>query len=257
MAKSPGELIWIEDELKGIDFIRKPLFGGFGYYAEGKIFLVLFESEKHENTYKNITTPYHLWNGVLFPVEKTEHPRILKNFPYLFSHAVLQKWLYLPLETEDFEEKVVHVIKKLKKEFSLWGTVPKQKKRSLSKEKKTDFKKTTKIKSEKIDMKRPQMFRDDAAPVYDPKNYSKISDFKNLGASAEKDFLKAGIKTPGQFIKLGWQGTLKKLVKINKKNAHSMYAYALIGALNNQDWFRLSDEQKKEAQDFCKKLRNQ
>ncbi len=46
-----------------------------------------------------------------------------------------------------------------------------------------------------------------------------------------------------------------KLVKINKKHRHSLYAYAMIAALKNQDWSELSEEDKKEARDFVKSMK--
>ncbi len=83
----------------------------------------------------------------------------------------------------------------------------------------------------------------------------RIIDFKNLGPETEKAFLKAGINSAKQFIALGWQKTMVKLSKENPKHIHSIFAYALIGALKNQVWNRISEEDKLAARQFTKKLR--
>ncbi len=111
-----------------------------------------------------------------------------------------------------------------------------------------------KPKTEKIDTRFPQMFRDES---FEEKRttYKKISDMRNLGPNTEKAMHKANIKTVDQFVKLGWKKTLAKLVKTNPKNRHSIFAYALIGALKNQDAFHISEEDKKAARDFCASLK--
>jgi hypothetical protein len=98
------------------------------------------------------------------------------------------------------------------------------------------------------------MFRDQPAE-HILKQAKKITDLKNLGPMTEKNLAKAGIKTAQQFIKLGWKTTMKKLVAVDPKNRHSMFAYALIGALKNQDCNRISQEDKDEARKFVASLK--
>lgn len=100
---------------------------------------------------------------------------------------------------------------------------------------------------------KPRMFQDEPAELK-LKSAKKISDLKNLGPSSEVGFAKAGI-TLNLFKKHGWQWAMKKLHKSNPKNLHTMYAYALIGALKNQEWNAISDAEKKEAKEFCASLR--
>jgi len=100
----------------------------------------------------------------------------------------------------------------------------------------------------------PQMFRDHP----EEKKLSKakrISDLKNLGPVMESAFLAAGIKTPKQMIKMGWKSVMKKLCLHNPKNHHSILAYAVIGALKDEVWNRISDEDKRHAREFMKSLR--
>jgi DNA transformation protein and related proteins len=86
---------------------------------------------------------------------------------------------------------------------------------------------------------------------------SRISDLKNLGPKTEAHFTNIGITTALQFKKLGWKKTMEKLVNSNPKLRHSVYAYALIGALQNTDWNRISNEDKQAARAFCLLLKNQ
>lgn len=241
MAKELQNLHWVEESLPRLHR-RKRMFGGFAYYLEEKLILVIFES--YGNTsYRGKKYNFEIWNGCMFPVEKNVQPQVLNLFPFLVSHPVLPKWLYLPADSEDFDNNIELLLKEIRRRNEWLGTYPKEK--SVKKPKKSD---------EKINMRVPQMFRDE--PAQDVLNKAKkISDLKNFGPETEKGFLKAGIKTPQQFIKMGWKKALQKLCKNNPKNAHSIFAYGMIGALKNQVWNSISDADKIEAQEFTKQLR--
>ena len=111
-----------------------------------------------------------------------------------------------------------------------------------------------KFKSEKIDMRRPSLFRDED-PNKAIKKAIRISDLKNLGPATEKSMNSAGIKKVQQFVNLGWKKTMVKLINENSKNCHSIFAYALIGALSNTDWNRITDEEKLEARNFIRSFK--
>ncbi|MEN0057615.1 MAG: TfoX/Sxy family DNA transformation protein [Bdellovibrio sp.] len=250
MAKSPRELIWIEDLLPEGRFQRRPLFGGFAYYIGEKMVMALFESPGSKS-YKGENFDFELWNGCMFPVDHEYQTKARARFSFLVSHPILSKWLYLPLETEGFEELIGEVLVEALRPSSYWGTIPKPKNKGrLKSEKKTVLTKDL----DKIDTRRPRMFADIPAEEH-LAQAKKISDLKNLGPVAQDLFIRAGIKTPQQFIKMGWQKALVKLVSIDKKCLHSLYAYSLIGALKNQEFNLISDEDKQEARDFTKSLR--
>lgn len=138
-------------------------------------------------------------------------------------------------------------MKEIRRRPKLFGVSPKSKKTKKSK--------VETASSEHVDTRRPRMFSDE--PFDDRlKKTNKISDLENLGPASEKEFLKAGIKSADQFVKLGWQKSLVKLVKSNPRNRHSIFAYALIGALKNKEWNRISDQEKLEAKTFVASLRN-
>lgn len=242
VAKELPSLQWVE-ELLPPNCLRKPMFGGFAYYCDQKIVLVMFEKSGDRN-HKDKTYDFELWNGCMFPTERENHAEALKIFPFLVPHPVLPKWLYLPTDTEDFERNVEDILKLIRRRSKIFGVIPKPKKKT-AKAKKEDS---------RIDTRRPRMFSDEPKEQILTKA-KKISDLKNLGPESEKAFAKAGIRTAPQFIKLGWKKTLQKLVRSNPKNCHSLYAYALIGALTNTEWSRISEQEKSEAKEFTRSLR--
>lgn len=241
MASTLADLEWIEDHLPK-QHQRKKMFGGFAYYIEEKLMLLIFEAFGNKS-YRGQKYNYEIWNGCMFPVEKAVQAEVLDLFPFLINHPVLPKWLYLPAESENFENNAESVLKEIRRRNVLFGTFPKEKRL-----------KKTKQPGERINMKTPQMFRDEPAAETLSKA-KRISDLKNFGPETEKGFIRAGIKTPQQFIKMGWKKALQKLSEKNPKSIHAIFAYAMIGALKNQMWNLISEEDKLEAQAFTKKLR--
>jgi hypothetical protein len=255
VAKELEELYWIEELLPQYHSRRK-MFGGFAYYADEKLILFLIESLGNR-TYRGQEFDFEIWNGVMFPAEKEHHPEILQKYPFLRNHPILPKWLYIPVGVEDFESEVESVMRELRRKNPLFGSFPKPRS-PKGKSKGTSglrAKDTRSEKAERIDTRTPRMFSDEPAEERLLK-VQKISDFKNIGPETERLFLKAGIKTPLQFKKLGWKKTMIQLCKSDPKNNHSMLAYAVIGALENKFWAGISDEAKKEARKFMKSLRD-
>lgn len=274
MAKDLFELKWIETLLPS-GTIRKPMFGGFAYYLDSKLILTAFESPG-DTSYKNKKFLFEIWHGLMFPCEKIHHELLLRDYPFLINHPVLPKWLYLPISNESFEENAEIIFKQIRKNSPFFGVIPKTKKprgkfQNKIQSKTKNFTQSKiknaiqnkiinkrsnheKEKFEKIDTRFPRMFKDEPAENILSKA-QRISDLKNLGPASENEFQKAGIKSAHQFIKLGWKKALSKLVKVNSKNRHSIFAYALIGALKNQEWNRISEEDKLEARLFVSSLK--
>lgn len=254
MAKEPQELKWVESLLPEEGYRRKSMFGGFAYYIDEKMVLAMFESPGGDQTYKGIKYKFELWNGCMFPVDHEFQEKALKRFPFLVSHPILPKWLYLPLNTENFEDLVTDVMAQAIKPTGFWGTIPKGKaKRGRTVKKSSKDKASSKEIPEKIDTRTPRMFSDEPVALA-LQNAERISDLKNLGPTAERQFQKAGIKTAKKFIELGWKKSLLKLIKANPKNRHSIFAYTLIGALENKEWNRISEDAKQEARNFVRAL---
>lgn len=250
MAKELASLNWVE-ELLPQDYLRKRMFGGFAYYIDEKLMLLMFESEGNK-TYQGQKFDFEIWNGCMFPVEKERQAEVLEVFPFLFPHPVLGKWLYIPMETEDFDSNVQSVLREIRRKNELFGTIPKAK---GSKAKVTKKKAKAQDEEEIIDTRRPRMFSDEPGEKSVLKA-KKISDLKNLGPESERTFSNAGIKTAPQLVQMGWKKAMVKLCKSNPKNNHSIFAYAVIGALENRMWHLISEDSKREAREFMKSLRD-
>lgn len=233
MAKELLSLEWVEDLLPK-NYRRKAMFGGLAYYLDDLMILALFEDNRD-------------WNGCLFPVEREHHPQVMELFPVLSPHKILGKWLYLPMDTENFESHAQDIIDRMKKEVlkgsGIFGVIPAKKKAKAIKKEKDPL---AGIDYKRMDTRRPKMFADEAPEKVFEKAKS-IADLKNLGPQTDKHFKKAGIKTVDAFVKMGWQKAYAKLVKSNPKTRHTLYAYALIGALKNIDMFQITAEEKAEA----------
>ncbi len=147
MAKELTNLNWIE-ELLPDGYLRKPMFGGFAYYFENRLVLVMFESPG-DRSYKSKKFDFDLWNGCMFPVEREFHTSILEKFGFLINHPVLPKWFYLPVDTENFEHHLESLLKEIKRRSPKFGVIPKSKKPKA------------KTKTEKIDTRKPRMFMDE------------------------------------------------------------------------------------------------
>lgn len=150
MPRELTNLSWIE-ELLPSGHIRKPMFGGFAFYFASRLVLVMFENADDRRNYKNkAKNKAELWNGCLFPAEREYHPEILKQYPFLMNHPILPKWLYLPLDTEDFEEHAKVLLKEIRRQNHKFGVIPKPKKLKKQKSKKPGL----------VDPRRPRMFSD-------------------------------------------------------------------------------------------------
>ena len=247
MAKEPGELKWIESLFEEHEYRRKSMFGGFAYYVQEKMIMASFEGTG-SRVYRKKKYPFEIWNGCMFPVEKEYQDQALQKFSFLIPHPVLPKWLYLPLETENFEELAEKVLSQALRPDGYWGSIPKGKAKGRT----VKLKEST-LKTEKIDTRKPRMFSDEPAEnaLARLKN---ISELKNLGPKAEANLRKAGIPDVKTFVKLGWKKTMIKMIAKDPKFRHSMWAYALIGAIGNKDWNAVTEAEREEARNFVRAL---
>lgn len=105
-----------------------------------------------------------------------------------------------------------------------------------------------------IDTRHPRMFSD--LPVEEVlKKAVKISDLKNLGESSEREFAKVGITKASHLVKLGWKKAMIKLIKLNPRNNHLMFARAIIGAIQNKNLFAIDEADILEAKEFLGEIR--
>ncbi len=137
---------WIEDSLP-IDAIGKPKHGGMAYYLDDKLILILVEASRSYE-HKGTTYPFEIWNGCILPIESIKQGTVFIKFPFLTNHPASSKWLYLPQDTEDFNEHAKLVLRELNKKNPLFGLPIKIK---------------TSVSEELIDTRSPKLFGD--APV--------------------------------------------------------------------------------------------
>lgn len=113
------KLYWIEDLLPR-EVISRRMHGGVGYYLDEKLVLILVD---HGSSYehKGISYPFVIWNGCLFPIETIKQGRVFMDYPFLENHPASAKWLYLPSDTDDFDENINKLLKQIKKRNPLFG----------------------------------------------------------------------------------------------------------------------------------------
>ncbi len=82
-----------------------------------------------------------------------------------------------------------------------------------------------------------------------------IEEAKNLGPLTGAEFRTFGIDTVEKLKSLGWEKSYSMWVQHYPHRIHSIAAYAIIGAVNNQAYFKLDPELKAEAKNFVKELK--
>ncbi len=113
-------LSWIEEQLPP-EIDQKNMFGGVAYFLDERIVLILIESSKTRE-HKGKAYPFELWNGCLFPIEKIKQSTVFGRFTFLENHPARKNCLYLPADTEEFEEKVRLVLREINKRNPLFGS---------------------------------------------------------------------------------------------------------------------------------------
>lgn len=119
------------EPLMGLEsFAVRRSFGGVAIYLRGKNVCFVCE-DAVTRTYKDQTADAPLWHGLLFPTDYKHQESLRNEWPSLTQHAVLKKWVYLPMSSEDFETTATQIIQKIKKGDERFGVEPsKNKKRA-------------------------------------------------------------------------------------------------------------------------------
>ena len=124
--------------------IYKPMFGGLAVYFNGLMVACLME-DPAQHTYKDKKADYPIWFGMLICTSHEYHESLIEDFPELFPHPVLPKWLYLRMldDEADFRLSARKIINRIYKLDPRIGIVPKKRKKKTKKKTK---KKATKKK---------------------------------------------------------------------------------------------------------------
>lgn len=151
-----NNLYWIEELLPpGLEAI--PKHGGIAYFMDQKMVLILVEKRDSTSEYKGVVYPFEIWNGAIFPVEYKKQSAFYMKYSFLENHPANKDWLYIPANTDSFEEEVRQIIREIHKNNPLLGTTVRFK--VAVKEKPTEAKPKKKmLKVVKADKKRENNF---------------------------------------------------------------------------------------------------
>ena len=140
-----NNLAWIQSYLPD-DIISKNMLGGIGYYYDDKLILIIIETVSSYE-YKNISYPFQIWNGCIFSIEPIKQDAVFAKFSFLENHPAYKKGLYLPADTEYFDQNVKDLLKEIKKKNPLFGVPIKLKNKNQ-------------FENDEVDTSRPRLFGD-------------------------------------------------------------------------------------------------
>jgi hypothetical protein len=121
MKQILDNLLWIEDLLPR-EVVSAPKHGGMAYYMDQKLVLILVEQTTSTYEHKGVTYPFQLWNGAILPVEYKKQSAFFLKFSFLENHPANPDWLYMPADTEDFEDEVKQYVREIVRGNPLLGT---------------------------------------------------------------------------------------------------------------------------------------
>lgn len=113
-------LQWVE-ELLPHDIQSLPKHGGMAYYLDSHLVLILVEKSESTYEYKGVTYPFDLWRGCIFPIEQKKQSAFFLKYLFLENHPANKNWLYIPMESENFEEEVKQMVREITKRNPLLG----------------------------------------------------------------------------------------------------------------------------------------
>ena len=120
MKQILDNLLWIEDLLPR-EIQSAPKHGGMAYYMDQKLVMILVEQTNSTYEHKGVSYPFQLWNGCILPVEYKKQSAFFLKFSFLENHPFSKDWLYIPADTEDFEEDVKKYLREIVRGNPLLG----------------------------------------------------------------------------------------------------------------------------------------
>lgn len=113
-------LLWIE-ELLPHDIQMLPKLGGQAYFLDGNMVLLLMERSGSQYEHKGVTYPFDLWKGCIFPIEQKKQNAFFLKYLFLENHPASKNWLYIPAESENFEDEVKLLLREISRRNVLLG----------------------------------------------------------------------------------------------------------------------------------------
>lgn len=121
MKQILDNLLWIE-ELLPAEVESAPKHDGMAYYLDMKLIMVLVENSASSYEYKGVSYPFQIWNGCILPVEYKKQSAFFLKFLFLENHPANKDWLYIPADSENFEDEVRQFVREITKHNPLLGT---------------------------------------------------------------------------------------------------------------------------------------
>lgn len=112
-------MAWVE-ELLPPETESAPKQGGIAYFLEMKLVMIIVE-KPGSYEHKGISYPFEIWNGVILPVEYKKQSAFFLKFSFLENHPANKDWLYIPYDSEDFEDEVKQYVREIIKGNPLLG----------------------------------------------------------------------------------------------------------------------------------------
>lgn len=134
-----NNLLWIE-ELLPLETESGPKHGGMAYYLDMKMIMILVE-KPGSYEHKGVSYPFEIWNGCILPVEYKKQSAFFLKFSFLENHPANKDWLYIPADSENFEDEVKQFVREITKHNPLLGTPVKMAPVTKEKSEKTPKKK--------------------------------------------------------------------------------------------------------------------
>lgn len=156
MGSIPENLLWIE-KLLPPDVYMSPVHGGYGYYIDSRLVLILVDHPESTHEHKGVVYPFDLWKGCIFPIEKIKQNAFFLKYLFLENHPGNKNWLYIPADSENFEDEVKMMVREIAKKNPLLGIAAKIKAPAKAKAE-VQKKKTKTPKKIKADKKRENAF---------------------------------------------------------------------------------------------------
>lgn len=122
--KKPLPFEFVFDELSGVDYRVKAMFGAHAVYSGDKILFILREKDSHLED-----------NGIWIATLHEHHPSLRKDFPSMRSIFMFgpgpTTWQNLPVDSDGFEESAMKLCKFIRQGDVRIGKVPASKKKKV------------------------------------------------------------------------------------------------------------------------------
>lgn len=111
---------FFEDLSTQDSFYLKKFFRGLTIYVFGKAVAYL-SNRPGDKSFRGKRYKIDIWNGCLIPTNREYHAELLKLLKGTLVHPVIEKWLYLPQNSDHFEDSMNQLLEMIKRKNPLIG----------------------------------------------------------------------------------------------------------------------------------------